>query len=81
MAEARPGWGANDHQLAVGSQVRIYPGTDGERRGRIIEDFGDTAGLGVQLGDQLLADAARRWAVQLADGGLVFVDDGDLEAT
>jgi hypothetical protein len=43
-----------------------------------VEDFGDSAGHGVQVGQEQIADAARRWAVSLGDGDLVFVDSGDL---
>ncbi len=79
MTDAQPGSGRGGRQIAVGSWVRVYPGTDRERLGRVVEDFGDTAGHRVQVGKHQIVDAARRWAVQLADGGLVFVDDGDLD--
>jgi hypothetical protein len=32
----------------------------------------------VHIGEQPIVDAARRWAVMLSDGGLEFVDSGDL---
>jgi hypothetical protein len=70
--------GQLDNGLAVGAWVRVYPGTDGERTGEILEDFGDHAGQHVQVGEHHIVDAARRWAVRLGDGTLVFVDTGDL---
>ncbi len=62
-----------DAQLAVNVRVRVYPGTDAESRGVIVEDFGDLAGQAVHIGDQQI-DPARRWAVVLGTGGLVFAD-------
>jgi hypothetical protein len=44
----------------------------------VVEDFGDSAGQAVEIGGRLMVGAARRWAVQLADGSLVFVDDADV---
>jgi hypothetical protein len=72
------GDGAEDNGIAVGVSVRVYPGTDRERLGVVVEDFGDSAGHGVQIGQQQIVDAARRWAVNLDDGSLVFVDTSDL---
>ena len=60
--------------FAVGARVRVYPGSSDERSGIIVEDFGDDAGYGVDIGGQHIADASRRWAVTLDDGNLVFVD-------
>ncbi len=62
----------------MGASVRVYPGTDRERLGLVVEDFGDSAGQRVQIGTHDIVDAARRWAVRLGDGTLVFVDSGDL---
>jgi hypothetical protein len=70
--------GSEDSGIAVGVSVRVYPGTDRERLGVVVEDFGDSAGHSVRIGQQQIVDAARRWAVSLGDGGLVFVDSGDL---
>jgi hypothetical protein len=70
--------GAADDQFAVGVSVRVYPGTDRERPGVVVEDFGDSAGQRVDIGEHHIVDAARRWAVRLDDGNLVFVDSGDL---
>jgi hypothetical protein len=64
----------------VDAAVRVYPGTPNEVYGFVIEDFGDISGQAVDIGDHHIVDAARRWAVRLADGSLVFVDDGDLAA-
>ncbi len=70
--------GAADERFAVGVSVRVYPGTDRERLGVVVEDFGDSAGQRVQIGQHQIVDAARRWAVRLGDGSLVFVDSSDL---
>lgn len=72
------GDGRADNGIAVGVSVRVYPGTDRERLGVVVEDFGDSAGEGVHIGEHHIVDAARRWAVRLGDGGLVFVDTSDL---
>ncbi len=73
-----PGDGSADNGIAVGVSVRVYPGTDRERLGVVVEDFGDSAGQRVQIGEHHIVDAARRWAVRLGDGSLVFVDSSDL---
>ena len=70
--------GSNDSGIAVGDSVRVYPATVRERLGVVVEDFGDSAGHGVQIGQHQIVAAARRWAVSLGDGSLVFVDSGDL---
>lgn len=63
-------------RLAVGSRVRT---TDESRAtGEIVKDFGDLAGTEVVVDDTLTA-RARRWAVRLDDGTLVFLDDENLE--
>lgn len=72
------GDGADDSWIAVGVSVRVYPGTERERLGVVEEDFGDSAGHVVQIGQEQIVDAARRWAVSLGDGDLVFVDSSDL---
>ncbi|MFS0900599.1 hypothetical protein [Mycolicibacterium litorale] len=58
----------------------VYPGTDHEKHGVVVEDFADTAGKAVEIGGHTIVEAARRWAVALDDGGLVFVDDDSLAA-
>ncbi|MGY4652594.1 hypothetical protein [Mycobacterium sp. URHB0021] len=70
-----------DGDIAVGRSVRVYPGTDREKTGVIVEDFGDDVGQPVDIGPDHFADPARRWAVTLTDGTLVFVDSGDLAPT
>jgi hypothetical protein len=70
--------GSDDGGIAVGVSVRVYPDTDRERLGVVMEDFGDNVGHSVRIGEQQIADAARRWAVSLGDGDLVFVDSSDL---
>jgi hypothetical protein len=70
--------GSADNGIAVGVSVRVYPDTDRERLGVVVEDFGDAAGQHVHIGQHHIADAARRWAVQLGDGDLVFADSSEL---
>ena len=64
-------------QLAVNTRVRVYPGTDAECRGLLVEDFGELAGQAVDIGSCHI-DPARRWAVQLDTGNLVFVNTNQL---
>jgi hypothetical protein len=64
--------------FAVGQRVRIYSGCSDERFGAIVEDFGDSAGFAVTVGDTQLAEPSRRWAINLDDGSLVFVDSADV---
>ena len=68
-----------DSPVAVNVRVRVYPGTDGEVRGTVVEDFGDLAGV-VAIGENHMVGPARRWAVALDAGGLVFVDSDQLAA-
>ena len=72
------GDGSADTGIAVGTSVRVYPGTDRERLGVVVEDLGDSAGQQVDIGQHHIVDAARRWAVHLSDGSLMFVDSGDI---
>ena len=69
--------GQTDADLAVNMRVRVYPGADAESPGVIVEDFGELAGQAVDLGGCHIAPA-RRWAVQLDTGNLVFVDTDHL---
>jgi hypothetical protein len=66
--------GEEPEMVSLNQRVRVYPDTDDETHGVVVEDFGDAAGYGVDLGEVHIADAARRWAVLLDDGTLVFVD-------
>jgi hypothetical protein len=67
-----------DADLAVDTRVRVYPGTDAECGGVVIDDFGESAGYPVDIGENHIADPARRWAVLLDNGGLVFTDSDQL---
>jgi hypothetical protein len=78
--DAKKGDRNRDVELAVDSRVRVYPGTDREDRGIVVEDFGDSAGQAVDVGKYHIADPARRWAVMLDGGNLVFVDSDQLVA-
>ncbi len=72
--------GQSDAHLAVNMRVRVYPGTAAESRGVVVEDFGELAGYAVEIGGHRIADPARRWAVQLDTGTLVFVNTDQLLA-
>ena len=69
-----------ESRVAVNVRVRVYPGTDGEVGGTVVEDFGDLAGHVVDVGENHIVGAARRWAVALDAGNLVFVDSDQLVA-
>ncbi len=69
-----------DRRVAVNGRVRVYPGTDGEVGGTVAEDFGDLAGHAVDIGENHIVGPARRWAVVLDAGSLVFVDSDQLVA-
>jgi hypothetical protein len=69
-----------ESSVAVTARVRVYPGTHGEVRGTVVEDFGDLAGHLVDIGENHFVGPARRWAVALDTGGLVFVDSDQLAA-
>ena len=64
--------------IAADRRVRVYPRTEAEARGVIVEDFGETAGYGVEIGAHRIVNPARRWAVQLDNGELVFVNSADI---
>jgi hypothetical protein len=66
--------------FSVGMVVRVYPGTERETGGHVVDDFGEAAGHSVDIAQIRIADPARRWAVSLDDGGLVFVDSDQLAA-
>ena len=67
-----------DPHLAVNMRVRVYPGTDAESPGVIVDDYGEMPAQPVDLGGVHFADPARRWAVVLDTGNLVFADTHDL---
>ena len=75
-----PGGDTGKSPIAVDARVRVYPGTDREVCGTVVEDFGETAGQSVDIGEHHIVDPARRWAVQLDTGDLVFVDTHQLVA-
>ncbi len=66
--------------LAVNSPVLVYPETAQQQGGVIVEDFGPSAGQAVDVGSNRIAGAARRWAVRLNSGDLVFVNSDQLRA-
>ncbi len=66
--------------FTVGMRVRVRAGTATEVTGTVVEDFGDEVGVPVDVGDVHVVDAARRWAVALDDGGLMFADSHHLTA-
>jgi hypothetical protein len=74
--------GQNDADTAEGlrvtARVRVFPDTDREAHGVVVDDFGDGVGIPVDIGGDRIAEAARRWAVMLDDDGLVFVDSENL---
>jgi hypothetical protein len=72
--------GDDDQGIAVDVRVRVHPGTDDEVLGVIVDDFGDSAGYSVDIGDNHIADPARRWAVLLDNGSLTFVNSDVLTA-
>lgn len=66
--------------FSVGMRVRVHPGTDRESLGEIVDDFGEMPGRSVDIGDTRIADPARRWAVILDAGTVVFLDSHQLDA-
>jgi hypothetical protein len=71
---------SHSSDFVVGQRVRVYPGSGDERRGLIVEDFGDSAGCAVTIGATQIAAASRRWAIDLDDGTLLFADTTDLQS-
>lgn len=67
-------------EYAIGDRVRIRPGTEDEVGGVVVEDFGDHAGYSVDIGDEHIVDAGRRWAITTDAGTLEFHDSSDLAA-
>jgi hypothetical protein len=77
VKHVRANEGQTDAQLAVNMRVRVYSGTDAETSGVVVEDFGELAGQAVDIGGQQI-NPARRWAVVLDTGDLVFADTDEL---
>lgn len=65
-------------QIRVGRRVRTYPSTTREAWGTVVEDFGELPFHDVKVDHTRTVRAARRWAVQLDTGELVFVDNKHL---
>lgn len=68
----------HDSELAVDVRVLVNGGTDDETRGVIVEDFGEMTAVAVDIGANHFADPARRWAVMLDEGTLMFADSNQL---
>lgn len=65
--------------MQLGARVLVHPDTEHQRHGVVVEDFADCAGYSVDIGETHIADPARRWAVVLEAGDLVFVDSDQLK--
>ena len=63
--------GERDAHIEVNTRVRVYPGV-------VVEDFGEMPAQAVEIGGNRFADPARRWAVLLDGGTLVFTDTDQL---
>lgn len=66
--------------VAITMRVRVFPSSDHEVHGVVVDDFGEGIGIPVQIGESRIAGPARRWAVMLDDDNLVFVDSHELVA-
>jgi hypothetical protein len=66
--------------VTVTARVCVYPSTEKEAHGVVVDDFGDGVGIPVEIGGDVIAGPARRWAVMLDDDNLVFVDSHQLVA-
>ncbi|WP_299565254.1 hypothetical protein [uncultured Mycolicibacterium sp.] len=69
---------ADQAGLAVRTRVRVYPGTEAEALGVIVEDFGDSAGFNPDGVAPRTGERTHRWAVMLDAGNLVLVDEDEL---
>jgi hypothetical protein len=63
--------GGDDSRIAVG--CRVQTADSPPKMGVVVEDFGDLAGEQVIIDRDRIA-RARRWAIMLDDGDLVFCD-------
>ena len=77
---AASGGGDASSGVGITTRVRVFPSSDREVHGVIVDDFGESIGIPVEIGGNLIAGPARRWAVMLDDDNLLFVDSEDLEA-
>jgi hypothetical protein len=66
--------------VTITARVCVFPSTDDEAHGVVVEDFGDGVGIPVEIGGSVIAGPARRWAVMLDDDNLVFVEGHQLIA-
>lgn len=81
MSEVAEASGGNAPEgVTITARVRVFPGTEREAHGVVVDDFGDSVGVAVVIGGTQIAAAARRWAVMLDDDDLVFVDSHQLVA-
>ena len=69
---------SNTDTFAIQMRVRVNREDSDDAHGVIVEDYGDHAGYPVEVGRNHIVDAARRWAVLLDSGSLVFADDDHL---
>ena len=77
-ADEDPSQTASSAEVAVTSRVRVFPSTDREATGVVVDDFGEDICIPVDIGSDRIAEGARRWAVMLDDDNLVFVDSHQL---
>jgi hypothetical protein len=66
--------------VTITARVCVFPSTEMEAHGVVVEDFGDGVGIPVEIGGDVIAGPARRWAVMLDDDNLVFVDSHQIVA-
>jgi hypothetical protein len=59
--------------------VRLHPRLNEGHGGVIVDDYGDSAGHAVAVGNVQISGPSRRWAVELDDGRLIFADSADLQ--
>lgn len=69
----------SQQQFSIDMPVRVYADTDAEKHGVVVDDFGETTGESVKIAGRIVRPA-RRWAVTLDTGELVFVDSEQLAA-
>lgn len=79
-SDSDAGAGAAPDGVTVAARVRVYPSTDKEASGMVVDDFGAGVGIPVEINGTRIAGPARRWAVMLDDDNLVFVDNDQLVA-
>ncbi|MDX1893352.1 hypothetical protein [Mycolicibacterium sp. 050158] len=81
MSENEGGGGDDAPEgVTITARVCVFPSTDKEAHGVVVDDFGDAVGIPVEIGGDVIAPPARRWAVMLDDDDLVFVDSHQLVA-